>query len=325
MKRDLAIRLMASGMLLSLLSAGCAVSALPTPPTPTAPAALPTPAPEMTPSATATMTAVPSPVPTPTASPSPTCTPTSTPVPDIAAAPTVTLTVVYDNHAYTAGLGTDWGFACIIERGPTTLLFDTGADGTLLLRNLAELGYAPQAIDVVVLSHAHQDHTGGLTALLDAGAAPVVYVPSTFASTFKQQVQARASLIEVDGPGEILPGFISTGPLGARISEQALAVETPPGLVVITGCAHPGVAQLTQLAATYTHSTAVELVLGGFHLGNASFSEVEAIIAAFRDFGVRRVAPCHCTGASAQQHFATAYGTDYLAVGVGWTRVLREP
>lgn len=230
----------------------------------------------------------------------------------------MTLTVVYDNRAYGPELKGDWGFACLIERGTDTVLFDTGASGALLLANLAHLGHTPQEIDAVILSHAHQDHTGGLTALLDTGAAPTVYLLATFSEAFKRQIAARVPLVQVSEPGELRPGFFSTGPLGTSIPEQALAVQTPAGLVVVTGCAHPGVDLLTQQALAAAGENEAALLLGGFHLGSASTQEIARIINDLRALGVQQVAPCHCTGTQAQQQFAKAYGADYLSVGAGW-------
>ena len=245
-------------------------------------------------------------------------TPTPTPEPT----PAVTLTIVYDNQAYEPELQGDWGFACLIERGTDTVLFDTGASGALLLDNLAHLGHTPHEIDAVILSHAHGDHTGGLTALLDAGAAPTVYLPATFPEAFKRQIEARVPLVQVSEPGEMRPGFFSTGPLGTAIPEQALAMQTPAGLVIVTGCAHPGVDLLAQQALVTTGNTEATLLLGGFHLSGASTQEVDRIITALQALGVQRVAPCHCTGTQAQRRFAAAYGTDYHSVGAGWTLTL---
>ena len=125
----------------------------------------------------------------------------------------VTFTIVYDNNAYNPLLRTDWGFACLVETPGTTVLFDTGADGRTLLGNMAALGLDLEAIDAIVLSHIHGDHTGGLTGLLDTGIRPTVYVPATFPVSFKDGVRARTSLVEVQGPMEIYPGIHTTGGL----------------------------------------------------------------------------------------------------------------
>ena len=79
----------------------------------------------------------------------------------------VTLTIVYDNLPLDTRLKTAWGFACLVETGQATVLFDTGGDGPTLMGNLAALGFDPRRIDAVVLSHIHDDHTGGLDALLN--------------------------------------------------------------------------------------------------------------------------------------------------------------
>jgi 7,8-dihydropterin-6-yl-methyl-4-(beta-D-ribofuranosyl)aminobenzene 5'-phosphate synthase len=235
----------------------------------------------------------------------------------------VTFTILYDNNAYDPALRTDWGFACMVETGKATVLFDTGGNGTILMDNMAALGFDPQAVDAIVLSHAHGDHTGGLAALLDADVKPIVYVPAAFPASFKADVRARTNLAEVTDSIEILPGIYASGEVGSGIVEQALAVETGEGLVVVTGCAHPGVVQMVRRSKEATRgeggrsSATPLLVMGGFHLGDASRSRIETIIADLRDLGVQRVAPCHCTGDLARRMFADAYGADCTLAGVG--------
>jgi 7,8-dihydropterin-6-yl-methyl-4-(beta-D-ribofuranosyl)aminobenzene 5'-phosphate synthase len=250
--------------------------------------------------------------------PSPTVTPERTVVLPVAEkAQAVRFTVVYDNNAYDRTLHTAWGFACWVEAGETTVLFDTGRDGATLLSNMAELDLDPRAIDAVVLSHIHGDHTGGLASLLDTGIRPTVYVPAAFPAPFKADVRARTDLKQVTGSMEILPGVSTTGPVGSDIVEQALVVETGAGLVIVTGCAHPGIVEMVRRAKAVTAGE-VALVLGGFHLGNTSRREIEGIIAALRRLGVQQVAPCHCTGDRARRMFVDAYGTNCTWPGVGW-------
>lgn len=236
----------------------------------------------------------------------------------------VAISVVYDNNAYDPRLKTAWGFSCLVEMGETTILFDTGGDGATLLGNMATLGIDRQGIDIVVLSHIHGDHTGGLGALLGTGVRPTVYMPRSFPAGFKADVRSLTTLEEVVGPVEILPGVYTTGEMGSGIVEQALAVETSEGLVIITGCAHPGVVEMVRRARQVSEAE-VYLVLGGFHLGGASQQRIERIIADFRALGVRRVAPCHCTGDKAIRAFADAFGPGFIQNGVGCVMTVDAP
>jgi 7,8-dihydropterin-6-yl-methyl-4-(beta-D-ribofuranosyl)aminobenzene 5'-phosphate synthase len=226
------------------------------------------------------------------------------------------ITVVYDNIPYDPRLQTAWGFGCLIETGEKTILFDTGGDGTILLKNMRMLGIDPESIEVVVLSHIHADHTGGLASLLTAGARPTVYLPRSFPSDFKSRVRAQADVVEVGGAAKIADGVYTTGEMGSGIVEQALVLQTSRGLVVVTGCAHPGISEMVARAIEIG-GDGVYLVLGGFHLGGASEARVKEIIAEYQRLGVQKVAPSHCTGDKAIRLFRDVYGEDSIPSGAG--------
>ena len=234
----------------------------------------------------------------------------------------LTITVVYDNVAHDPRLQTDWGFACLVEGLEHPLLFDTGGKGDVLLQNMRTLGLDPQAVRTVVLSHVHGDHTGGLAAFLTENPDVTVYLPASFPAGIKNTVRrAGATLVEVTGPLEIGVGAHTTGELGSPIREQALALETPRGLVVITGCAHPGIATLVREAKTELGGN-VYLALGGFHLSGANATQIAATIAELQELGVQRIAPSHCTGDAARRAFAEAFGAEYLQSGLGQVIVI---
>jgi 7,8-dihydropterin-6-yl-methyl-4-(beta-D-ribofuranosyl)aminobenzene 5'-phosphate synthase len=224
----------------------------------------------------------------------------------------ITLTVVYDNRSADPRLGTAWGFACLIETGATTILFDTGGDGHLLMDNLATLGIDPQAIDAVVLSHLHSDHTGGLDRLLAANDRLTVYLPQSFPASFKARI--HNPVVEVSEPVMIADHIRTTGELGTTIIEQALIIETRRGLIVLTGCAHPGIVEIVRQAKT---AGDVYLGMGGFHLADNSAAEVEAVIAELKRSGVQQAAPGHCTGDKAIEQFHPAFGPDFIPIGAG--------
>ncbi len=103
-----------------------------------------------------------------------------------------------------------------------------------------------------------------------------------------------------------------TGPF----TEQALVLETPPGLVVITGCAHPGIVRMLEVVKAQ-YDRPIYMVLGGFHLVTAPADEIAAIVQRFRALGVRKVGATHCTGDTAIAAFRRVYGDDYVPMGVG--------
>lgn len=248
--------------------------------------------------------------PTPTPSPLP----TETSIEEVMGL--VRITIVYDNYPFQAGLGTDWGFSAYITSRDENILFDTGASGSLLLSNLAALDISPDEIQHVVLSHIHSDHIGGLRSLLGAGADPVLYVPPSFSSGIKNLYRKQAQLIEVTPGMGITEWAYSLGEMPGPPPEQGLVIDTPKGLVIITGCAHPGVDKMV-LEASRQFKKEIHLVLGGFHLGNAGDSQINQIIRVFQEAGVKHVAPCHCTGDRAIGMFRNAFGEDFIPVGVG--------
>jgi 7,8-dihydropterin-6-yl-methyl-4-(beta-D-ribofuranosyl)aminobenzene 5'-phosphate synthase len=229
---------------------------------------------------------------------------------------TIIITVLYDNHPGDPQLASAWGFSVLIEYGDYTVLFDTGGDGKLLLQNMRILGVDPEQIDSVVLSHAHEDHTGGMIPLLAAGIKPVVYLLPSFPLSFKRQVEQFTQVIDVTPWQSITEGIWTTGEMPGVIPEQSLVLQTSQGLVIITGCAHPGIIAIIEKVHDLTNQP-IHLVMGGFHLSDKSQAEIAGIITDFRRLAVEQVAPCHCTGESAIASFSGEYENDFIQVVVG--------
>jgi len=229
----------------------------------------------------------------------------------------LTVTIVYDNVPLRKELKTAWGFACIVEVLSETILFDTGGKGELLLSNMAAAGFKPGQIDSVVLSHVHHDHTGGLQAFLKANNNVKVFLPKVFPAKLKQAAaKTGARLLETDGPQKICPGAWTTGVLKENLHEQGLYLQTPEGLVVITGCAHPGIERMARAAGRHAGAP-VCTVLGGFHMVEASQQSINRVIRELRQTGVRQVAPSHCSGNKARQVMKKAFGKGWLPSGLG--------
>jgi 7,8-dihydropterin-6-yl-methyl-4-(beta-D-ribofuranosyl)aminobenzene 5'-phosphate synthase len=212
----------------------------------------------------------------------------------------ITLITVYDNYKVNPELKTGWGFSCLIKIGDKNILFDTGADSETLLSNMEKMGIDPKEIDFVFISHLHGDHTGGLSGILKIKPNLKVYKPEDFS-----------------GPTQIIDGVWTTGPLGTEIKEQSLIIESKQGLIIITGCAHPGIVNIVKKAKEMFPNENVYLVLGGFHLFGASDLELKTIINDFKKLGVQKVAPCHCSGDKCRELFQEEYRENFIENGVG--------
>jgi len=228
------------------------------------------------------------------------------------------LVIIYDNNPYDNRLHTAWGFSCLIRLAQRTILFDTGGDSSTLLHNMRQLQIDPGEVDAVVLSHIHGDHVGGLIGFLEQNNAVTVYLPQSFPKSFKDEIGSfGAKVEEVYEARELFSGVYTTGELGSGIKEQSLIVTTGQGLVVITGCAHPGIVEIIQRAKEVVPDNRVYLVIGGFHLSGASSTQIESIISSFIQLGVAKVAPCHCSGDETRRLFEESYGVNYIESGVG--------
>jgi len=174
------------------------------------------------------------------------------------------------------GLKADWGFACLIEvQGMSPILFDTGASGSILLHNMKQLKLDPRDIGIVVISHPHGDHTGGLRAITEVNKDAELYLPHSL----RVEISGR-KITRVKQPLEIRQGIFTTGELGGM--EQSLAINTKKGLMVIVGCSHPGVGNILDAASAFGK---IYGIIGGFH-GFHHFDRLKPL---------SLICPCHCT------------------------------
>ncbi len=198
------------------------------------------------------------------------------------------ITVVYDNNAR-EGLKSGWGFSCLIE-DEKNILFDCGDNGKALMENMKRLGTDPASIDIIVLSHDHWDHTGGLDELLKHTENPEVLIPASFSEKTKSIARGRSEIREIKGPEKVAGSVYTTGELRSPDGlpdEQSLVLKTRKGLIVIAGCSHPGVDNIIGKAREMGR---IYWILGGFH-GFSDFGKLE---------GIELLSPCHCTQHTAE-------------------------
>lgn len=237
--------------------------------------------------------------------------------------PALRLTILYDNYVHQEGTRADWGFSCLIEGTEKTILFDTGTKPEILMHNVEALKVDLKKVDLIVISHPHGDHTGGLPAVLERNPNVTVFFPVSFPTEFGRRVESsKAQARTVDKPVEICRNVYLTGEMGASIKEQSLVIDAPPGLIIVTGCSHQGIVSILGRAKEMLDKP-IHLVFGGFHLMDISDGEMREIIAAFRQLKVEKCGATHCTGDAQIGMFKKAFGENYLPMGTG--RVIEVP
>lgn len=185
------------------------------------------------------------------------------------------ITILYDNTVLNSNLILDWGFSCLVETYNKSILFDTGANGSVLLENMKKLGIDPLSINDVFISHPHFDHVGGLSAFLNENNNVKIYMPGSMRSIVNSK-----EVIFVDEPAKLHENVFSTGELDNF--EQSMAIGTDKGLVIITGCSHPAMEKIFRAVSPFG---SIYGLIGGLH----GFEEYDLL----KDLGL--ICPCHCT------------------------------
>ncbi len=224
------------------------------------------------------------------------------------------ITIVCDNYVSRQDLIAGWGFSCLIETQEENVLFDLGESEETFSHNFSMLGINPEKIHTVVISHDHHDHTGGLRWFLGANPRVNICVLSSFSKETKDIVRHfGAKPVSVDKVYYISDKLCVIA-MKSFINEQFLLIKTSKGLVIITGCSHPGIIDIVEEAKSIGD---VYMLLGGFHLLGETREELENIAEKLKESGVKKISPCHCSGDRTRKVFSETFGENFMSCGAG--------
>ena len=217
-----------------------------------------------------------------------------------------------------------------IEEGDFRLLFDVGYSD-VYLRNAQSMGISFSDLDAVVLSHGHNDHTGGLRYFPEREnkkcrliAHPQVFEEKraddlAIGSPIGEEELRRNFSVELSAtPVAIHERFLFLGeiertnsfenrtPVGQRKrffqweddylqDDSVLVYKSHRGLCIISGCSHAGICNIVEYAKKVTQENRVCAVLGGFHLFDPDCEQMCCTIEYLQQYRDAQFYPCHCT------------------------------
>jgi 7,8-dihydropterin-6-yl-methyl-4-(beta-D-ribofuranosyl)aminobenzene 5'-phosphate synthase len=156
----------------------------------------------------------------------------------------------------------------------------------------------------------------------------------------KDYESSGGKIIEYSKGVEIFPGAWLTGPVPRKYPErnwsnsgkvqtpnglvednipddQSLVLNTPQGLVVLTGCGHAGIVNILTYAAEQFPNEPVYAVLGSLHLFPASDEQLNWTGDKLKEFRVANIMGAHCTGIEAVYRLRDRVGLTRKTAVVG--------
>lgn len=261
------------------------------------------------------------------------------------------LTVLVDNNTYIDQyhLG-EPAVSYHIEDEGTKLLLDVGYSD-VFMRNAMTLGIDLDEVSTIVISHGHDDHTGGLKPWFEKAheGLTIVAHPDAFrkkstdalyigSPLLREELEAKCHLVLSREPvqvsrnitflGEIpqMNPFEKRKPIGMQTTEgiasedyvcddTALVYRSEDGIRIITGCSHSGICNIIEYAKQVCGDDRVLGIIGGLHLFEVS-DQVGKTIAYLEENRIRDLYPCHCTSFAVRAEIHKTLPVTEVGVGL---------
>ncbi|KAG0294745.1 hypothetical protein BGZ98_001647 [Dissophora globulifera] len=226
------------------------------------------------------------------------------------------------------------------------MLFDTGPQPANFLENAKRLEIEFEKVEVIVLSHWHVDHSGGMMAAVDKirearhGLSPGKVAKNDLAHTICEGFFGVSGVIPRKTSYETgIPNHArwsddnKTWSLEPEIMDERYVVARvkSKGIVVLTGCSHAGVTnvcqdakmafqqpQLHQYPDRQENNNELFFVVGGFHLAGGSVeTRIKETVRDMQEINPLFMAPGHCSGWRAKAALEQAMPGRVISLGVG--------
>jgi 7,8-dihydropterin-6-yl-methyl-4-(beta-D-ribofuranosyl)aminobenzene 5'-phosphate synthase len=237
------------------------------------------------------------------------------------------------------------GLSYLIEIDDQKILFDTGHSDCFLKNAIIAGLDIKKEVKTVVLSHGHWDHGDGLkyldnkTLIVHPGALIRRFRKKDLSpvglSLSKTELTKKFQIIETKKPYSITQNLWFLGEVPRLndfesqtttytddfsnddfiMDDSALAAVVNNELIIITGCSHSGICNITEHAKNVTGISKVHSVIGGFHL-KFDDEQTKRTINYMKNNNVNMVIPSHCTELPALAAFHYVFGNTTIKTGM---------
>lgn len=259
------------------------------------------------------------------------------------------ITVLANNFTNCA-LPSEHGLSLFVEFGEKKILVDTGLSD-MFIRNAKKLGIDLSKVDYVFLSHRHFDHVDGMPSFDFSGQK--VFVHKNFFNKFyklktdkyefdgvkwgKDDLQGEFVFVHNDSFTQIDNCIYLSGTVPRPHStpknhyfkkiddeyiadilddEQVILFEQSDGLVVISGCTHFGIENLTVFIKDKFPNKKVKAFFAALHTAFYKDEEVDRILEHIANAKIyQKIYALHCTGEKAGRLIEEKLGGKLVSVG----------
>ena len=199
-------------------------------------------------------------------------------------------------------LKTEHGLSLLIEKDGNKVLFDTGGPKGTAIQNAKTLNLDISKVNAVVISHGHNDHTGGLLDFFKLNENAPVYlkkevldphyaeriskkefigIDKRITKKYYERFKFIDKITEIFEEVFIIPQILKKFPIPSsnryllsleddhlvrdQFQHELFMAVQENNMTVLTGCGHNGIKNIVNTAKKTFHNKKIKTIIGGLH------------------------------------------------------------